>query len=132
MTNFRIDFQVRDYECDIVKIVNNANYFHYFEHARHEYLKAIGLNFFDLSNKDIFLVLVRAEIEYKKALKSGDQFYVTVKMEQISRLKFCFKQEIYLLPDENLVTTGLFIGTAISAKTNKPIELKICYNKFDL
>ncbi|NSW95739.1 MAG: acyl-CoA thioesterase, partial [Bacteroidales bacterium] len=36
--SFRLEFTVRDYECDLQGVVNNANYQHYLEHARHEYL----------------------------------------------------------------------------------------------
>ena len=32
---FRHEMKVRDYECDIQGVVNNANYQHYLEHARH-------------------------------------------------------------------------------------------------
>ena len=38
---------VRDYECDIEGIVNNANYLHYAEHTRHLFLQKCGLSFAD-------------------------------------------------------------------------------------
>ena len=31
---YETEMEVRDYECDIEGIVNNANYLHYFEHTR--------------------------------------------------------------------------------------------------
>ena len=58
---FRLDFQVRDYECDLQGIVNNAVYQNYLEHTRHEYLKTVGLDFAELSQRGIDLVLTRAE-----------------------------------------------------------------------
>ena len=36
--------EVRDYECDIEGIVNNANYLHYTEHTRHRFLRSLGLS----------------------------------------------------------------------------------------
>ena len=36
---FTLKFEVRDYECDLQGIVNNAVYQHYLEHTRHVYLK---------------------------------------------------------------------------------------------
>ena len=56
--------EVRDYECDIEGIVNNANYLHYMEHTRHLFLKECGLSFAEMHNKgvDIFLdALARME-----------------------------------------------------------------------
>ena len=37
---FTHEMKVRDYECDLQGIVNNANYQHYMEHSRH-YIKNI-------------------------------------------------------------------------------------------
>ena len=34
---FELKMKVRDYECDLQGIVNNANYQHYIEHTRHEF-----------------------------------------------------------------------------------------------
>jgi acyl-CoA thioesterase FadM len=42
---FSLEFQVRDYECDLQATVNNAIYLHYLEHTRHEFLKKAGFNF---------------------------------------------------------------------------------------
>lgn len=42
---FETRMDVRDYECDIQGIVNNANYLHYTEHTRHRFLKHAGLSF---------------------------------------------------------------------------------------
>ena len=36
---FETTMEVRDYECDIQGIVNNANYLHYIEHTRHLFLQ---------------------------------------------------------------------------------------------
>lgn len=35
---YELKMKVRDYECDLQGIVNNANYQHYIEHTRHEFL----------------------------------------------------------------------------------------------
>ncbi len=40
-----LEFSVRDYECDVQGVVNNANYQHYLEHARHEFLLSKGISF---------------------------------------------------------------------------------------
>lgn len=37
---FETRMEVRDYECDIEGIVNNANYLHYAEHTRHLFFVA--------------------------------------------------------------------------------------------
>lgn len=91
---FSITLQVRDYECDIQGIVNNAVYQNYLEHARHEFIKTIGLDFAALHARGIDPVVYRVELDYKKALRPGDTFDVSVAMEQEGRLKIHFLQKI--------------------------------------
>ena len=42
---YELAMKVRDYECDLQGIVNNANYQHYLEHTRHEFLSSVGVSF---------------------------------------------------------------------------------------
>ena len=39
---FELEMQVRDYECDMEGIVNNAIYQHYLEHTRHEFITKLS------------------------------------------------------------------------------------------
>ena len=42
--DFTLTLAVRDYECDLQGVVNNAVYQNYLEHARHQYLQSLGLS----------------------------------------------------------------------------------------
>jgi acyl-CoA thioester hydrolase len=118
-TPYQVVMSVRDYECDIQGIVNNAVYQNYLEHARHEYLKNVGVNFTELAQQGINLVVVRIELDYKLPLRSGDDFYVTVDMARESRVKFSFMQSIYRKHDEKLMLTGKVTGTSL-AENGRP------------
>ena len=50
---FELPMKVRDYECDLQGIVNNANYQHYTEHTRHEFLLSEGISFARLHEQGI-------------------------------------------------------------------------------
>jgi len=113
---FNLKMDVRDYECDIQGIVNNAVYQNYLEHARHEYLKEVGVNFAELAKNGINLVVVRAELDYKQPLMSGDQFMVGLNMERESKIKFAFHQDIIRLSDQKLMVKGKIIGTALNQR----------------
>ncbi|HHL40355.1 MAG TPA: acyl-CoA thioesterase [Deltaproteobacteria bacterium] len=112
---FSMEMSVRDYECDLQGIVNNAVYQSYLEHVRHCYLKSLGLDFAALARRGVNLVVVRVELDYKWPLTSGERFVVGLNMERRSRLRFAFRQDIYRLPDERPVLKGLVIGTGLDA-----------------
>ena len=112
---FKLELEVRDYECDFQGIVNNAVYQNYLEHARHLFLKQCGIDFIALSKSGIDLVVVRAELDYLFPLRNAERFSVTVKLERVSRLRFAFLQDIHRLPDEKPVLKARIIGTSLNA-----------------
>ena len=121
---FALPFEVRDYECDLQGIVNNAVYQHYLEHTCHHFLKQRGLRFAELSNAGINLVVIRAELDYKSPLRSGDRFVVTLEMARRSAVTVEFVQEIYRVGGEGarkLVLSSKFVCAAMN-RAGKPIK----------
>ena len=95
---FELKMKVRDYECDLQGIVNNANYQHYIEHTRHEFLASTGISFAELHRQGIDPVVARLSMAFKTPLASRDEFLskLYVKKEGI---KYVFYQDIFRLPD---------------------------------
>lgn len=91
---FQVPFRVRDYECDLQGIVNNAVYQHYLEHARHEFLRSRGVSFAELTSRGVLLVVVRAELDYRRSLRPGDAFVVSLRCQRLGRVRHVFLQEI--------------------------------------
>ncbi len=100
-----VEMKVRDYECDLQGVVNNANYQHYMEHARHEFLESHGENFGRLHNEGIDAMVAKVQIEYKLPLISGDKFVVGINIKR-QGAKLLFMQDIYRLSDGKLCTKG--------------------------
>jgi len=112
----KLEFKVRDYECDIQGVVNNSVYQNYLEHARHELMLDSGINFAELAMKNINLVVVRAELDYKFPLQSGEIFWVGTNIQQASKVRFEFLQDIYRSTDDKLIVKGKIIGTAVNER----------------
>lgn len=113
---FSMEMDVRDYECDIQGIVNNGVYQNYLEHVRHEYLKHIGVDFAEYARQGINLVVVRAELDYKLPLGSGDRFVVGLNMARESKTRFAFYQDIFRASDDKVVMKAKIIGTALNER----------------
>ena len=125
---FELEMQVRDYECDIQGIVNNAVYQNYLEHTRHEFIKTVGLNFAELNKEGIDPVVYRACIDYKFPLKSGNTFYSKLNYEKEGSLKINFLQNIYRKNDNKLILKAKI--TVVVLKNGKPIAPDIFIDAF--
>ena len=99
---FSLNMKVRDYECDLQGIVNNANYQHYTEHTRHEFLRSEGISFAELHERGIDAVVARLQMSFKTPLRSGDVFVSRLAVRK-EGIKIVFVQDIFRLPDEKVV-----------------------------
>lgn len=98
---FEIRMEVRDYECDIEGIVNNANYLHYMEHTRHLFLKSRGLSFAEMHNKGVDAVVARMNLQYKTPLRCDDEFISRLGLRK-EGLRYVFNQDIFRASDNRL------------------------------
>lgn len=115
-----LHFSVRDYELDTQGVVNNSVYQNYLEHARHDYLKKIGLNFNELNKQGTDPVVHKVELEYKRPLTGDDKFIVRTRAEQKGNVRFVFFQDIFRKEDDELVLKGKV--TTVFIKNGRPIR----------
>ena len=93
--------KVRDYECDLQGIVNNANYQHYLEHCRHEFLLAHNVSFADMHNRGTDAVVARLTMQFKVPLRSGDEYISKLWLKK-DGIKYVFMQDIFRASDQKL------------------------------
>ena len=126
-----LQFDVRDYECDLSGIVNNAVYQNYLEHARHQFLKSLEVDYSAWAQRGVHMVVIRSEIDYLSPLRSGDQFIIGTNPERVSRLRIAFRQDIYHLPDHKVILRAIFTCTAIdnAGRPRLPKELQAAFDQ---
>jgi acyl-CoA thioester hydrolase len=129
-SSYSVEFAVRDYECDLQGVVNNANYQHYLEHARHEFLISKGISFAGLHNEGIDLIVTRVEIDYRFPLRSRDKFFITVDIERSGNVRLVFKQEIFRLNDKKLIASARVTGVA--TRNGRPVSPGILVKQLGL
>ena len=98
---FETRMEVRDYECDIEGIVNNANYLHYTEHTRHLFLRSLGISFAELHQKGVDAVVARMNLQYKVPLRCDDEFISRLGLRK-EGIRYVFNQDIFRASDEKL------------------------------
>lgn len=119
---YELNFSVRDYECDLQGIVNNAVYLNYLEHTRHQYLLNKKIDFAKLHSEGIDLVVSRIEIDYKYSLSSDDKFVVKVNTYKEGNLRLVFEQDIFKLPENKLVVHAKVIGVGLN--NGRPMKIE--------
>ncbi len=103
---FKLTDKVRDYECDLQGVVNNSNYQHYMEHARHEFLLSVGENFSAMHDKGMDAFVSSISIQFKHSLRSGDRYISCLNVYK-KGVKLVFEQDIYREKDGLLAAKGI-------------------------
>lgn len=96
---YELTMKVRDYECDLQGIVNNANYQHYLEHTRHEFMLAAGVSFAELHEQGVDAVVSRIDMSFKYPLKSKDVFVSKLYLKK-DGIRYVFYQDIFRKSDD--------------------------------
>ncbi|MCR4918422.1 MAG: acyl-CoA thioesterase [Prevotella sp.] len=99
---FQTSWPVRDYECDIEGIVNNAQYLHYCEHTRHLFLQQCGLSFAGLHRQGTDAVVAHMKLWYKVPLRPDDILLSCMNLQKTNAFKYTFRHDIYRQADERL------------------------------
>jgi len=119
--------KVRDYECDLQGIVNNANYLHYLEHTRHEFLSSVGLSFARLHEEGIDPVIARINMALKAPLRSGDEYISKLSLRK-EGIRYAFHQDIYRKSDGKIVVKAII--DAVCLINGKLSECELFNNTF--
>jgi len=114
------NLRVRSYECDSYGHVNNANYLHYLEVARGEFLDAVGLNFAALTAQGYGLYVAKICIEYKSPAFSGDELTVTSESVASKRVSGTMRQ-VVLRGDQVLAEAD--VGWAFVNREGRPTRM---------
>jgi acyl-CoA thioester hydrolase len=116
---FETEMRVRDYECDAQGIVNNANYLHYFECARHAFMESLGTSFRAVHAAGVDPVVVHADLHYKTPLAGSDAFIASLTVERVG-VKLVFRQSIRRKDDGDLCCRGqIEVVTLINGRLSR-------------
>ena len=86
---------MRTYECDSYGHVNNANYLHYLEYARHDSLKQMNFDYAAMMKAGYGLYIARIEIDYKKPAFVDDDLEIRSRPVKKGAASGVIAQEIW-------------------------------------
>ncbi len=112
---FYLELKVRDYECDMDGVVNNAQYLHYLEHTRNVCMKSKGLSYKEMTLKNDHIFIAKITMEIKYPLSPDDEFVVALNVERTSNVKMTIYQDIYRPADQRLILKSELVGLGVTA-----------------
>lgn len=118
--------RVRYAETDQMGFVYYGNYAQYYEVARVEALRSIGISYKSLEDSGIMMPVIKMSINYKKPAYYDDILRIVTKIKFIPTIKMEFLYEIYNSNDV-LINSGETILVFVSKATMKPCQ---CPNWF--
>ena len=90
----RCSLTVRSYECDAYGHVNNANYLHYLEFARHAYLSDNGVSIPELRESGYGLLVARIAIDFRRPTTTDDHLTILTRAVRKTRIGGVLSQRI--------------------------------------
>jgi len=115
---------VRFHEVDMLGVCNNAVYINFFETARLEYIKAVGL----MPEKGIFsdgkiYFMVRNEINYRSYAYYDDVLEVYSRISYIKNSSFGYDHIIVMQKTGEMIVDGKGFVVFVDPKTRKSTSL---------
>ena len=121
MKKFSTSIRVRYGETDQMGVVYHGNYATYFEVARTEWLRDLGITYKDMENSGIMLPVISLFFNFVKSAKYDDVLTIYVFLKKRPLVKIEFDYEIFNQKKEK-ISTGNSILAFMDMKTDKPIK----------
>jgi acyl-CoA thioester hydrolase len=110
-----VKLRARFAETDAMRIVHHTEYFVWFEVARTELLRSIGLPYTEIQRRGFNTPLVEAHANYKAPARYDDEVEVKIRAERIGRSSLRLEYEVTKRPGGELLCTGHTVHVMIGA-----------------
>lgn len=116
---FRFPIRVYYEDTDTGGVVYHANYLNFFERARTEWLRHMGINQREMTQKDqVIFALKSTTVDYHLPAVLDDELVVLTHIEKIGRATVYFAQEIWR--GEQCLTSGSFKVGCLNVNSGRP------------
>ncbi len=99
----RAEVQVMFFDTDCAAVVHNIAYLRFIEIARTRLAEELGLGLSQMAESQKYPVVVRTEIDYRRAAKLGDKLTIEGWLDRLERVRFWCAFKIIRPADEALI-----------------------------
>ena len=119
---YTIEIPVRYAETDMMGIVYHSNYLVYFEIARTELIKSLGLDYKEMEEAGYVSPVTNVNLDYKRSLTYGDVAQVSVWVDHYDGLRTIYGYEVKNA-DGQLAVAGKTSHVVVKKENFRPIRL---------
>ena len=122
------EITVRYAETDAMGVVHHATYPVWFEIARTDYIKMLGLSYSDMEKSGVMLPVTAITVKYHLPARYDDKLTVTARVTRLTpaRVEFAYT----VTRNGELLTEGTSSHAFVSSTTFKPLNFKMTMPEF--
>lgn len=117
------DVQVMFFDTDCGGVVSNIAYLRFIEIARTRLAEELGLGLAEMAEKQSYPVVVRTEIDYRRAAKLGDRLRIEGSLDRVERARFWCGFRITRPRDDTLIAQCRQMLALIEMPSGKLLRL---------
>lgn len=129
MTNIT-EITVRYSETDAMGVVHHAVYPVWFEIARTDYIKSIGVSYAEMEKGGVMLPVTSITVKYHLPARYDDELEVASRITRLTPARVEFAYTVTRKATGELLTEGTSAHAFVSAETFKPLNFRIAMPEF--
>jgi YbgC/YbaW family acyl-CoA thioester hydrolase len=126
----RTNVQVMFFDTDCGGVVSNIAYLRFIEIARTHLAEELGLALVEMAQKQRYPVVVRTEINYRRAARLGDRLVIEGWLDRVERARFWCAFRIMRPEDNTLIADCLQMLALIEMPTGKLLRVPDHWNTY--
>ena len=90
-----VTIRVRYAETDRMGLLHHANYLVYFEQARTELLRSLGLTYKDMEDQGFLLVITKVEVHFRRPARYDDLLTIRTTVVKTTMVRIDHRYEVF-------------------------------------
>lgn len=121
MISFSTKIRVEYHHTDQMGIVHHSNYIKFFEVARTEWLRAMGVTYAEMERRGVMMPIVDVAVKYRNPAVYDELITVTAFVDALPMARMTFRYEVHG-EDGREIASGSTILGFIDSQTRRPVR----------
>lgn len=121
MISFETKIRVEYHHTDQMGIVHHSNYVKFFEVARTEWLRAIGLTYAEMERRGVMMPIVDVAVKYRNPAVYDELISVTAFVDALPMARMTFRYEVRGEDGREIASGSTTLGF-IDSVTRRPMR----------